>query len=126
MDFRLSLQKYPLRPYFFFVGRYLNARRNDFFYLENWHRETACTIYHDCQTGHLVGGTGESQNLSQLPLFNSPIASTGDFYVALHYYDKYAHALQNSSLLSQREKALLSQQAFGDNPALVFYRLKRF
>lgn len=112
--------------FFFFIGYYLDIDRFQMITIENRYRNLRSIIYRDKMSGHLTGGTSGGFRIEDMPAIAFPQSTYRDEFISWYIPEKSFPFNTQSTMISESDKAKVSDLTNEDNPVLVFFRLKDF
>ncbi len=122
-EFRNKLQR---NDYYYFIGEYLETYTHHAFFLRNDYRGTQTIVYRNKKTGHLIGGAEACFDLTEIPSIAFPKSVFKNSFISVYYPNENMRLLDNSSVLSSKDKQIVMNLKEDDNPVLILFQLKDF
>ena len=126
LDFAEARGNLSKNDFYYFLGKYMETRSHQVFFLHNNYINLNTVIYRDKSTGKLIGGTSLNYNEKELLPYGFPLNSTSDYFMSLYWPDGSEKNIVNSPFISDAEIHTLKSVKNGDNPIIILFGLKGF
>nr|WP_319398809.1 6-bladed beta-propeller [uncultured Carboxylicivirga sp.] len=112
--------------YYFFLGRYIDVKNHQVFFLHNWHVGATTVIYRDKESGNLIGGTQANYDINEIPPIAFPISFDRDYFISWYLPSNNDLFATKSTIISKSDKEKIKDLTVEDNPVVVLFKLKKF
>ena len=126
LDFAEARGNLSKNDFYYFLGKYMETRSHQVFFLHNNYINLNTVIYRDKSTGKLIGGTSLNYNEKELLPYGFPLNSTSDYFMSLYWPDGSEKNIVNSPFISEEDMLKLKSIDEGDNPVIILFGLKEF
>lgn len=112
--------------YYYFLGEYLETKRQNVFFLMNNYTGLKTIVYRDKYSKMMIGGTQPIYDRQQIPPIDFPVATYENSFISYYSALEADSLLSRSSFLSEEDKKILEISKEDDNPILIFFELNDF
>ena len=112
--------------YYFFLGKFIDTKDHNAFFLENWFINNQTVIFRSKKTGNMIGGTNAEYNLNEIPAIAFPVTTFDNYFISFYLPSNNDLFSSKSSIISSENKLKIKGLSVNDNPVLVFFELKDF
>lgn len=112
--------------YYFFLGKFIDAKCHDAFFLENWFINNQTVVFRNKKSGNMIGGTNADYDLNEIPPLAFPMTAIDKYFISFYLPSSNDLFSLKSSIISNENKLKIKGLTENDNPVLVFFELKDF